>query len=184
MPAPGLARRSLTACKHDACCTTRRPPDLCVVAFPITCPSGGGALDLTAHPSDLKWASCCSQAEYCFTAEGTDKHPTAYSLRGLDAAVYYRSNGVLNCGHAVVRSLIVDSLKHWALHHQVDGFCFVNAETVVQGEPHACSRRQAARGCTQEAVLYMCEGTALGCAWQARLLHLNPGCAGQLIRSL
>ena len=76
----------------------------------------------------------CLQAEYCFTAEGTDKNPTAYSLRGLDAAVYYRSNGVLNCGHAVVRTLIIDSLKHWALEYQVDGFCFVNAETLVQGE--------------------------------------------------
>ena len=41
---------------------------------------------------------------------------------------------MLNCGHAVVRTLIIDSLKHWALEYQVDGFCFVNAETLVQGE--------------------------------------------------
>lgn len=71
--------------------------------------------------------------EYCFTSEGTDQRPQASSLRGLDAATYYRHNGVLNCGHACVRQLIMDSLHHWALEYQVDGFCFVNAETLVQG---------------------------------------------------
>ena len=73
------------------------------------------------------------QVEYCFTSEGTDKRPQASSLRGLDAATYYRHNGVLNCGHPVVRNLILDSLHHWADEYQVDGFCFVNAETLVQG---------------------------------------------------
>lgn len=73
------------------------------------------------------------QVEYCFTSEGTDKRPQASSLRGLDAATYYRHNGVLNCGHAVVRHLILDSLHHWAEEYQIDGFCFVNAETLVQG---------------------------------------------------
>lgn len=72
------------------------------------------------------------QVEYCFTSEGTDKRPQASSLRGLDAATYYRHNGVLNCGHACVRQLILDSLHHWAIEYQVDGFCFVNAETLVQ----------------------------------------------------
>ncbi|KAL3146430.1 hypothetical protein ABBQ32_003110 [Trebouxia sp. C0010 RCD-2024] len=72
------------------------------------------------------------QVEYCFTSEGTDKRPQASSLRGLDAATYYRHNGVLNCGHAVVRQLILDSLHHWADEYQIDGFCFVNAETLVQ----------------------------------------------------
>ncbi|KAL0049338.1 hypothetical protein WJX82_011691 [Trebouxia sp. C0006] len=72
------------------------------------------------------------QVEYCFTSEGSDKQPQASSLRGLDAATYYRYNGVLNCGHAVVRHLIMDSLHHWAEEYQVDGFCFVNAETLVQ----------------------------------------------------
>lgn len=74
------------------------------------------------------------QVEYCFTSEGTDKRPRASSLRGLDAATYYRHNGVLNCGHAVVRQLILDSLHHWADEYQIDGFCFVNAETLVQGK--------------------------------------------------
>ena len=77
--------------------------------------------------------------EYCFTSEGSDKQPQASSLRGLDAATYYRYNGVLNCGHAVVRHLIMDSLHHWAEEYEVDGFCFVNAETLVQGQSLAFS---------------------------------------------
>ena len=79
-----------------------------------------------------------TQVEYCFTAEGTDKQPAAYSLRGLDAATHYRRNGVLNCGHARVRQLIVDSLEHWVTEYAIDGFCFLNAETLVQGGAPAC----------------------------------------------
>ncbi len=73
------------------------------------------------------------QVEYCFTGEGSDTAPAPVSLRGLDAGVYYRSGSLLNCGHAAVRSLVLDSLRHWALHYDVDGFCFVNAETMAQG---------------------------------------------------
>ena len=55
------------------------------------------------------------------------------SLRGLDAPIYYRQRGVLNCGHAVVRCLILDALRHWAREYRVDGFVFVNAETLALG---------------------------------------------------
>lgn len=79
----------------------------------------------------------CCQVEYCFTGEGSDSAPAPLSLRGLDAGVYYRAGSLLNCGHAAVRSLVLDSLRHWALHYDVDGFCFVNAETMAQGE-HPC----------------------------------------------
>ena len=75
------------------------------------------------------------QVEYSLTGEGWDEDASAISLRGLDAAVYYRSKGVLNCGHANVRALILASLRHWARHYQVDGFCFVNAETLAIGPP-------------------------------------------------
>ena len=44
------------------------------------------------------------QVEFCFTGEGSDAAPAPVSLRGLDAALYYRSGSLLNCGHAVVRS--------------------------------------------------------------------------------
>ena len=83
------------------------------------------------------------QVEYCFTGEGSDAFPAPTSLRGLDAGIYYRTGSLLNAGHAAVRALVVDSLKHWAREYDVDGFCFVNAENMVQGElrapsSHAC----------------------------------------------
>ena len=80
------------------------------------------------------------QVEYCFTGEGSDAVPAPTSLRGLDAGIYYRTGSLLNAGHAAVRTLVVDSLRHWAREYDVDGFCFVNAENMVQGEP-PCSLR-------------------------------------------
>lgn len=79
--------------------------------------------------------------EYCLTGEGWDEDASAVSLRGLDAAVYYRAKGVLNCGHANVRALILDSLRHWACYYQLDGFCFVNAETLTLGNLSALAPR-------------------------------------------
>lgn len=76
-----------------------------------------------------------TQVLYSLTGEGWDEDASAVSLRGLDAAVYYRAKGVLNCGHANVRALIRDSLLHWAQEYRVDGFCFVNAETLTLGLP-------------------------------------------------
>jgi len=39
---------------------------------------------------------------------------------------------VLAAGHPAVRPLVVNSLRHWALEYQLDGFCFANAENLVQ----------------------------------------------------
>ena len=75
----------------------------------------------------------CVQVEFCFTAEGTEEDGDVVSLRGLDPPLYYRSGGVLNCGHALVRTLVVAALRYWALHYHIDGFCFLNAETLVAG---------------------------------------------------
>ena len=78
-------------------------------------------------------AAVLRQVEFCFTAEGTEEDGAILSLRGLDAPLYYRAGGVLNCGHAVVRTLVVQALRYWALHYHIDGFCFLNAETLVAG---------------------------------------------------
>lgn len=40
---------------------------------------------------------------------------------------------MLNCGHAVVRRLVVDSLRHWARDYRLDGFAFLNAEALTHG---------------------------------------------------
>ncbi|KAL4447190.1 hypothetical protein ABPG77_007223 [Micractinium sp. CCAP 211/92] len=69
--------------------------------------------------------------ELTFTAEGTDTQPNTLSLRGLDYGSYYRSNGVLNCGDPSMRQYLLHVLHHWA-GEGVDGFCFINAENLVQ----------------------------------------------------
>ena len=96
---------------------------------------------MCAAPFELQHAcQRCSQqgwvqVEFCFTAEGTEDDGMILSLRGLDAPLYYRAGGVLSCGHAVVRTLVLAALRYWALQYHVDGFCFLNAETLVQGGP-------------------------------------------------
>jgi len=67
-----------------------------------------------------------------FTADGVDVHPTTVSLRGLDHAAYFRPNGVLNCGHPAVAELLTTALRRWTLDFGFDGFCFMNAENLVQ----------------------------------------------------
>lgn len=75
--------------------------------------------------------SVMMQVQYCFTAEGQPDSRTPSSLLGLDGDLYYRGNGVLNCGHAAVRRLVVDSLRHWAWDYRLDGFTFLNAEALT-----------------------------------------------------
>ncbi|MDJ0386909.1 isoamylase [Roseomonas sp. E05] len=79
------------------------------------------------------------------TAEGGESGPT-FSFRGLDNAIYYllRPDGgyadytgcrnTLNCNHPVVRSLLVDCLRHWVTEMHVDGFRFDLAAVLGRGE--------------------------------------------------
>jgi len=69
------------------------------------------------------------------SAEGNEEGLTL-SLRGLDNAAYYITapegqfynysgcGNTLQCNHPVVRRLILDCLRHWALEYRVDGFRF------------------------------------------------------------
>jgi hypothetical protein len=74
----------------------------------------------------------CLQVEYCFTTEGDDAKPHVMSMRGLDAAIYYRPSSLLNLSHPIVRRLVIDSLQHWATEYHVDGFVFLSAEAMAQ----------------------------------------------------
>ena len=70
------------------------------------------------------------------TAEGDETGPTL-SFRGWDNTIYYllqadRSRyanftgcgNTLNCNHPIVRTLIIDCLRYWAVEMHVDGFRF------------------------------------------------------------
>ena len=69
------------------------------------------------------------------TAEGNEMGP-CFSFKGIDYNVYYMltpdahyynfsgCGNVMNCNHPVVRSFIIDCLRHWAIEYRVDGFRF------------------------------------------------------------
>lgn len=69
------------------------------------------------------------------TAEGNEMGP-CFSFKGIDNNVYYMltpdahyynfsgCGNVMNCNHTVVRSFIIDCLRHWAIEYRVDGFRF------------------------------------------------------------
>ncbi|CAN0892627.1 Isoamylase 2, chloroplastic [Linum grandiflorum] len=55
------------------------------------------------------------------------------ALQGIDDSSYYYTDSVLNCNYPVVNTLILDSLKHWVTEFHIDGFCFMNAASLVIG---------------------------------------------------
>lgn len=69
------------------------------------------------------------------TAEGNEMGP-CFSFKGIDNNMYYMltpdahyynfsgCGNVMNCNHPVVRSFIIDCLRHWAIEYRVDGFRF------------------------------------------------------------
>jgi isoamylase len=82
---------------------------------------------------------------YNHTAEGDARGPT-FGLRGLDNATYYLLDAdggyadysgcgnTLNANHAVVRRLILDSLRYWVQVMHVDGFRFDLASILSRDE--------------------------------------------------
>jgi glycogen operon protein len=83
---------------------------------------------------------------YNHTAEGNHEGPTL-SFRGLDNGTYYLlqsdraryadytgTGNTLNANEAVVRRLIVDSLRYWVTHMHVDGFRFDLASVLSRDE--------------------------------------------------
>ncbi len=69
------------------------------------------------------------------TAEGNEKGPV-FSFKGIDNKIYYMltpdgnyynfsgCGNTLNCNHPVVRQMILDCLRYWAISYRVDGFRF------------------------------------------------------------
>ncbi|KAI7751556.1 hypothetical protein M8C21_021440 [Ambrosia artemisiifolia] len=55
------------------------------------------------------------------------------SLAKIDKPSYYSSNNALNCAHPVVQQLILDSLRHWVINYHIDGFCFIDSSSMING---------------------------------------------------
>lgn len=62
------------------------------------------------------------------------------SLKDIDNSSYHyvrEYDGIhkntLNCNFPVVQQLILDSLRHWVIEFHIDGFCFINAASLLRG---------------------------------------------------
>ncbi|CAK7348183.1 unnamed protein product [Dovyalis caffra] len=64
----------------------------------------------------------------------------AGALQGIDDASYYynssamdlESQNALNCNYPIVQRMILDSLQHWVTEFHIDGFCFINASSLLR----------------------------------------------------
>ncbi|KAL2513873.1 Isoamylase 2 [Forsythia ovata] len=63
------------------------------------------------------------------------------ALQQIDNSSYYHVEGgeglesrnALNCNYPIVQQLILDSLRHWVIEYHIDGFCFINASSLMKG---------------------------------------------------
>ncbi|XP_047334289.1 isoamylase 2, chloroplastic [Impatiens glandulifera] len=55
------------------------------------------------------------------------------ALQGFDNDTYLRDGRHLNCNHPIVQELILDSLGYWVTEFHIDGFCFINASSLLMG---------------------------------------------------
>ncbi|OWM87158.1 hypothetical protein CDL15_Pgr010190 [Punica granatum] len=61
------------------------------------------------------------------------------ALQGIDDPSYYHLSGpvkmrrALNCNYPIVQQFILDSLRHWVIEFHIDGFCFMNASSLLRG---------------------------------------------------
>ncbi len=102
---------------------------------PGLCPRGIGELRDTV--AKLRKAGIGTILDVVFNHTGeSDRFGPTLSLRGLDAAAYYRhdadgnhindtgTGNTLACDHPMMRRLILDSLRHFVTQAGVDGFRF------------------------------------------------------------
>jgi len=108
---------------------------------------GGELVAFKTMVRELHWAGIEVILDVVFnhTGEGGKNGPT-YSFRGLDNSIYYvltpdgeyvdytGCGNTLNCNHPVVRSMVVDCLRHWVIHCHVDGFRFDLASVLGRDE--------------------------------------------------
>lgn len=59
------------------------------------------------------------------------------ALQGIDNSCYYYAYGdagnALNCNYPIVQQMILDSLRYWVTEFHVDGFCFIDASSLLRG---------------------------------------------------
>ncbi|KAF6166558.1 hypothetical protein GIB67_005420 [Kingdonia uniflora] len=56
---------------------------------------------------------------------------SSYYLFGKDAKL--EATTALNCNNPVVQGMVLNSLQHWVTEFHIDGFCFINAASLLRG---------------------------------------------------
>ncbi|XP_014501792.1 isoamylase 3, chloroplastic isoform X1 [Vigna radiata var. radiata] len=138
--------------------------------------AGGGSVNASREFKEMVKALHSSGIEvildvvYNHTNEADDANPYTTSFRGIDNKVYYMldNNGqllnfsgcgnTLNCNHAVVMDLILDSLRHWVTEYHVDGFRFDLASVMCRGvDGSPLNAPPIIRAIAKDAVLSRCK---------------------------
>ncbi|KAK7353040.1 hypothetical protein VNO80_18473 [Phaseolus coccineus] len=138
--------------------------------------AGGGSVNASREFKEMVKALHSSGIEvildvvYNHTNEADDANPYTTSFRGIDNKVYYMldNNGqllnfsgcgnTLNCNHAVVTELILDSLRHWVTEYHVDGFRFDLASVLCRGiDGSPLNAPPIIRAIAKDAVLSRCK---------------------------
>lgn len=68
-------------------------------------------------------------------------HTADGALQRIDDSSYYyahrgegiETTNVLNCNYPTVQQMILSSLRHWVTEFHIDGFCFINASSLLRG---------------------------------------------------
>lgn len=63
------------------------------------------------------------------------------SLKEIDSSSYYYVTGdkeskiknVVNCNFPIAHQMIIDSLRYWVTEFHIDGFCFIDASSLLKG---------------------------------------------------
>ncbi|KAK6936850.1 Glycosyl hydrolase, family 13, catalytic domain [Dillenia turbinata] len=73
--------------------------------------------------------------EVVFTYTGDDA-----AFHDIDFSSYYGKTGpdfearnALNCNYPIVQQMILDSLQNWVIEFHIDGFCFMDASSLMRG---------------------------------------------------
>ncbi len=127
---------------------------------------------------------------YNHTAEGDETGPT-YSFRGIDNSSYYlllpdrrRYVNDTGCGntmrtaHPIVRSLVVESLRHWAQEMHVDGFRFDLASIFSRASDGTHDLESPAAISEISYVGYMNDVRLIAEAWDISAYQLGRGFPG------
>ncbi|MFV0416667.1 MAG: glycogen debranching protein GlgX [Chthoniobacterales bacterium] len=119
-------------------------------AYSASAEQGGAVSEVKEMVQALHAADISVMLDVVFnhTAEGGEGGPVI-SFKGVDNSTYYMlgpdgsyvdytgCGNTVNCNHPVVRSFVLESLRHWAAEYHIDGFRFDLASVLGRAQDGA-----------------------------------------------